>query len=617
MKPNYARLVPLLVGAVLLLGTGAFVVSHRSPAPVAAASDEEKAAPPAEVKTAKVRLAPVETLVSASGTLVSRQGASARIAAPVAGRLKAVLVKEGDRVSSGQLLAVVDNQGAQAAQKSAQAALEAAGADAQSADLGVSVASSDARNAVATALAGLQSARAESESAVQSAQAAIEAARSDARKAGFAANTNDLRNAIKQATLALSAARSDRDNAVSSAQNALAQAQTDAAKTRAGNRPEEIAGARSSLATAQAQQNRAEIEQTRAQRLFDKGLFARRQLDDAQTAFRVAQEATRGAQAALDLLLAGARPEDVRAAELRVSAARVALDGSRKSGNARVAQAQAALSLAQSALRQSAPARGEDVRAAGSRVRAAQDALVAARRSSDAKIAAAQSALDAARGGLVKVEASRADARAKRAAQNGKIADLQAAQVAVAQTQVRSPLAGVVLKRLLGVGENADPATPILEVAQPGALDLVAQLPSFDAAQIQVGQSARVSNGGASTLAARVESVGTVDAQSGLQSVRLSVFGAKNLSAGAFANAQIVVARRPLAVVVPANAILSRSGKSAVLVVRGDKASEVEVQTGAKQNGLVEVKGELKPGERVVTQGGYELEDGAPIKSLD
>lgn len=600
------------------MGGAGFILRHRAaPATTtetAASAEDAPTAAPALVQVASARLAPIETLVEAQGTFTPSQGASARVAPASAGRLTQVFVREGDRVREGQLLAFVDNRAAQSAVRSAQAALGAAGADTQSAVLGTQVARSDAQNALAQAQSGLRSAQADRDASIQSARAALNQAVSDTRKVRLAANTSDLQNAVTQATLGVTSARSESQSAILSAQNALAQAQTDLAKTRAPARPQELASAQAALESAQATQSRAQVEVTRTQRLYDKGLFARRQLDDAQTALQVATQGVESARAALDLLKAGALTQDIEAARLRVVAAQDALDAAKKSGEAKVAQARAQLSLAQSALRQTAPQRGEDVRAGAGRVQAAREALTSATKSGDAKVAQAQATLHAAQSGVLGVAAKQADARSKQEAQNAKAADLQSAQVTASQSEVRAPLSGVVTKRLLNTGENADATTPVVEISATGALDVMVQLPSFDAARISPGQTARVLLDGGRTLPARVESVGTVDTTSGLQSVRLSVAGGTGAINGASAKVQIVVARRPAAVIIPASALLSRDGKPAVLVAQGDTAHQIEVTTGSHTGALLEVRSGLKPGDKVITEGGYELEDGAKVQ---
>ena len=65
---------------------------------------------------------------------------------------------------------------------------------------------------------------------------------------------------------------------------------------------------------------------------------------------------------------------------------------------------------------------------------------------------------------------------------------------------------------------------------------------------------------------------------------------------------------------IPSTALLSRDGKSVVLVARQGAAHEVEVTTGSPSGDLTEIRTGLKAGNLVITQGGYELEDGAKIQ---
>jgi len=84
---------------------------------------------------------------------------------------------------------------------------------------------------------------------------------------------------------------------------------------------------------------------------LNKGVAAKRDLDDAQTALAVAESTLTGAQQAASLLRAGARAEDLRAAELRVQQAQETLQQARTTGRAKIEQARAALQAAeQSAL---------------------------------------------------------------------------------------------------------------------------------------------------------------------------------------------------------------------------------------------------------------------------
>lgn len=90
------------------------------------------------------------------------------------------------------------------------------------------------------------------------------------------------------------------------------------------------------------------------------------------------------------------------------------------------------------------------------------------------------------------LQAAQASHEAARAAQD-------AARKMLDDTVLRSPMDGQVARRMAHSGERVGVDAPIVEVVNLGGLELEAQLPANDTAQIQVGQSAqlqlRTSNG--------------------------------------------------------------------------------------------------------------------------
>jgi membrane fusion protein (multidrug efflux system) len=130
------------------------------------------------------------------------------------------------------------------------------------------------------------------------------------------------------------------------AQRAQAEASLAAAKAKydavtAGARPQEIGQNRAALEQsmaeidqAQANMNNAEKNYERMNQLFREGAVSAAQKDDARTAYVVAekmwnamQDASQGANQKLDLVVAGSREEEIRAAAAQVKQAEAALEG--------------------------------------------------------------------------------------------------------------------------------------------------------------------------------------------------------------------------------------------------------------------------------------------------
>lgn len=475
----------------------------------------KEAAPETPVATVTVAVAQrhdVEETVVAQGTLQPAQGGATRLAPQMAGRLVSVLVKEGDQVVAGQTLATLDIRAPAALTRSAEASYKMSAATATQAQL---------------------------------------AAR---------ASAGDQESSVQVARLAQEAAATERNGSLQAAQTALNLAQTDLARTLAGARPQEVNQAQNTLRQAEATRKRAATEAERQQFLFEKGVSAKRQVEDAQTALTVADASVESAKQTLELMQAGARKEDRDAAQLRVRQAEEALEQARKSGDAKLAQAKAALHQAEQQ-KLSVAAKAQEVRVAQS--------------------------------GMGKAAA-----------------DVTAARVQTDYATIRSPITGVVVKRLMNPGDMADTAGAVLEVTDNRQLDLLASLTEEDARRVHPGQRARLGSGDT----ALVVSVGAVDPQTNLVLVRLRVSQTKELRAGAFSLAKIIVRIARQALIVPKEAVLSREGKSVVLVSVGDIAKETPVTTGVETEAGIEIRSGLAVGAKVVTLGQYELVDGAKIK---
>ncbi|MDE2125057.1 MAG: efflux RND transporter periplasmic adaptor subunit [Armatimonadetes bacterium] len=462
---------------------------------------------------------PVQDTVAAQGLLGPVQGGAARVAPVLSGRIQSVNVREGEHVTAGEIVAVMDH------------------------------ATLDAQTASAAAAAQTAS--------IQAQEAAL------AAKAGAA----DQASSVRLAGLALDAARKDRANSVAQARLTLDTAQTDLHKTEAGARPQEIAQAEQVVLQNQATRDRTASEVVRVHSLLTSGIDSQRQLDDAKTAETIAGANLAASRQALALLRAGARPEDLQAAKLRVKQAEAALAAAQADGSAQVAKAAAAL------------------------VQAHQAAL--------------------------QVRVKQQDVIAMTSAAAQKQADMRAATVADSYCQVCAPLSGIVVKRYLNPGDMADSSTPILQIGADTALDLQASLPADEASVVAPGQKASVSiDGIKSAVAGLVTTVGQVDAQTGLLSVRIRVDNRSGvLRSGQFATARIVVKINPHGVLVPRNAIVNSGGQPAVFVVGADNtAHHRDVQLGPDQGNGVEVRSGVSAGEQVVTTGAWELDEGVKVQ---
>ena len=200
----------------------------------------------------------------------------------------------------------------------------------------------------------------------------------------------------------------------------------------------------------------------------------------------------------------------------------------------------------------------------------------------------------------------KADADLKSAQAALQMADANATQATTARSfaEVRSPMDGVVTRRLAELGELAAPGKPLLEVHDPAALRAVASVPQFVLPRIANARTAEIVLPllGATLQATRVTVLPAADAR--LLSTQVRADLPANLPPGAVPGTAAKVllptgtVRR---LVMPADAVLRRGELTAAYVVGIDGRSQLrQIRVGEPSSvGLVEVLAGLDAGERV------------------
>jgi RND family efflux transporter MFP subunit len=200
-------------------------------------------------------------------------------------------------------------------------------------------------------------------------------------------------------------------------------------------------------------------------------------------------------------------------------------------------------------------------------------------------------------------------------------AALALARLQLARTEVRSPLAGTVVKRLVSVGEQVDgtAAQPLFEVANVREVELFGNVPALYLDRIRVGQRPQISADAfpGKEFAGRVVAISpAVDPSSniGLVRIRLSN-GAGLLRLGMFLTAQVPLETHEQALVVPPQAIYrDQEGLPQVYRVVGENAEAVPVKLGLETQDRVELLAGVQAGDTLILTGGYGLGARSRIK---
>ncbi len=243
-----------------------------------------------------------------------------------------------------------------------------------------------------------------------------------------------------------------------------------------------------------------------------------------------------------------------------------------------------------------------------------------AARAAEAALTAAQRAYDRAKtlsdaGIMARKELDQATSDLAKARNDVTIAR-RAAQLSV----LRSPINGVVTQMSAVLGASADVSQPLVEIADPSALDIVLATTPAMAGRIRPGNKVRLRAGqsptGETLGVGTVMDVGaTVDSTARNVSIRASLPTAgRPLRIGETIYGEIEIGTRPNSISIPVEALIPAGDSFKVFVVDAKKVAHARpVTVGARDQKEAEILKGLAAGERIVTYGAYGLDEGSTV----
>lgn len=211
---------------------------------------------------------------------------------------------------------------------------------------------------------------------------------------------------------------------------------------------------------------------------------------------------------------------------------------------------------------------------------------------------------------LTKAEYDTAEARQRIAK-----AAVVEAETMLGYAKVVAPFDGVITRKILEVGDLAAPGRGIVEMEDPDALRVEADVPEGLIRQVRLGQKMNVlSTGSANGVEAVVSEISPVaDPASRTFLVKLDLPGSSGLRLGQFVRVAVPVGEKT-SLRLPASAVVLRGQMELVFVDVNKTAQMRLVKTGRKGNGEIEIVSGLEAGERVVVAGAEQLSDGQALR---
>ncbi len=521
----------------------------------------------------------VKKTVSATGTL--KPWRTVDIKSKAGGRVDALLVDIGSRVTRGQVLAKIDPSDTQLSVGTARADVESSAARERQNRETYELQKKISDLAIKTA-----------ESQVATARAAREAAKS---RLAVARNS-----AINQPTLSQAAIAQAEASLDSAVQQRLQLTSTQS---------QERISARAALNQAQANRKKTEADLNRLRSLFQRG-FAARQTVDAAEATHAAAEAQVASAAEKVRTLDAQQKAEVDAADARVTQARAQLD-SAKAQAIEVQNRKLALSESEAAFRQA-----------------------------EAQLAQAETALRQAKANVANIEIRRLDIETARAGKSRSQATLTNALTTLDQTIVRAPADGVILTKYVEEGTIISSALSfaatgnnILQLGDVTRMYVDVTVDETDIANVDEGQEVEVTIEAYPSLpfsgvVSRIDPQAIVEQNVTTVHVRVEIDNSdvsfRLLKPGMNATCEFVSQKKEDVLMVPNEAVRTDDSGQYVEVAESEgkpappdpktgepadpsllvdvKLRREKVEVVLEGNDTTEIRGNVKPGDKVVVQ---------------
>ena len=267
------------------------------------------------------------------------------------------------------------------------------------------------------------------------------------------------------------------------------------------------------------------------------------------------------------------------------------------------------------------------------RDRAEQDfaAATADRDRSEALVQSAIALVEEALGSVSSAEAAVREAVARKKVSE---AEVEAAMATLQKTYVRAPFDGVVIQKEAEVGEVVSPNSQggrargsVVTMVDLSTLEVQAEVPETSMSAVSVGGIAQVFLDAwpKETYEVRVDRIWPVaDRQKATIEVRAAFLapddrlrpemGLRIVFMGEGSEVDEESSGAPL-VTVPESAVVERDGLQGVFLIKGDRVSFREIQSGEGPPGSLSVQGGLDGGEKIVLKPQEDLSDGDDVRT--
>ncbi len=195
-------------------------------------------------------------------------------------------------------------------------------------------------------------------------------------------------------------------------------------------------------------------------------------------------------------------------------------------------------------------------------------------------------------------------------------AGLAQAEAQRAYAEVRAPFAGAITARFVEAGDLATPGKPLLVLQAPEHLEVHSQVPNQAYAALATGNTVYVASAGTRLAATVVQLSPAADPTTETHLLKATLAAGSEFAPGEYVSVLVPVGTNRV-LFVPDTAIVTRTGLSEVFVVDSSHRAHLRmVRLGAHRGTRTEILSGLEAGERIVTQPGSAVTNGALIRPV-
>lgn len=199
-------------------------------------------------------------------------------------------------------------------------------------------------------------------------------------------------------------------------------------------------------------------------------------------------------------------------------------------------------------------------------------------------------------------------------------AEIERLEDLISKSRILAPFDGVITKEHTEVGQWIQEGSPVVEMIDLKNLRIRVDVPERYIGKLKIGEAVPVRFDALPSfrVSGKISSI-TPEADNAARTFPVDV-EVKNrdmtIKSGMTAQVFFSVGEPYTARLIPKDALVIRGDRNFVYIVSGDTVREEEVKLGNSVKGMVEIKGNVKTGERVVIRGNERLRPGQQVKII-